>query len=68
MCDNRFFCRFRDRKFLNFRITGFIRCKKDMRLASTCVTILLTISQQEVLTFHISGSTKHKKVLKTGKG
>ena len=26
------------------------------------------ISRQEVLTFHISGSTKHKKVLKTGKG
>ena len=30
--------------------------------------MLLTISRQEVLTFHISGSTKHKKVLKTGKG
>ena len=27
----------------------------------------MTISRQKVLTFHISGSTKHKKVLKTGK-
>ena len=26
------------------------------------------ISQQEVLNFHISGSTKHTKVLKLGKG
>ena len=40
---------------------------KDMRLASTCVTILLTISRQEVLNFHISGFKRRKKALETGK-
>ena len=38
-----------------------------MRLASTCVTILLTISRQEVLNFHISGFIRRKKALKMGK-
>ena len=37
-----------------------------MRLASTCVTILLTISRQEVLNFRISGFIRRKKVLETG--
>ena len=44
---------------------------KDMRLVDLCDnnrSILLTISRQEVLNFNISDSTKHKKVLKIGKG
>ena len=40
---------------------------KDMQLTSTCVAILLTISRQEVLNFHISGFIRHKKALETGK-
>ena len=44
---------------------------QDTRLVDLCDNnrpILLTISRQEVLNFNISGSTKHKKVLKIGKG
>ena len=40
---------------------------KDMRLASTCVTILLMILRQEVLNFHISGFIRRKKALEMGK-
>ena len=42
--------------------------KRRVDMICVMIPILLTISRQEVSNFYISGSTEHRKVLKTRKG